>query len=122
MDELEEDFNYEYINVYYWQLEIDQDFNDLQTIYDDSYLTIKPHKPIELFEEGYNVPLSNIGKLVFSIVNVNNSNYSLYDSLGNDVTDNFESFYHLPTRSIVFCSIPSYNYSTPNLFFKFKKL
>lgn len=120
MNELEEDFNYETINVFYWQLEIDQTFDDLQTLFNANYLSTKANQSLDTFQQGFNVPQGSIGKQCFAINNINNQSVILNDALGNDVTDNFETFYDIPTRSIVFCSIPSY--ITGSLFFKFKTL
>ena len=115
-----EDFNNLPSNVHYWQLGMSEDFNDLQNLFNGTFLYSKPFETLEIFEEGFNVPQNSIGKICFGITNVDNQSFILEDSLGNDVTNNFETFYDNSLRCIVFCSIPSY--SVGSLFFKFKTL
>ncbi len=120
VEDMEDNFNIQTINVYYWQLGLLEDINDVILVLGLSYLNTKPFQTIETFEQGFDVPLTSVGKLAFAITNIDNSPFILYDSLGNDVTATFDTYYDAVIRTILFVSIPSYIPST--LFFKFKQV
>lgn len=120
IDDIIPDYNVLPTNVYYWQLGISQTITDLQNIFNSIYLNLQPFESLNTFIQGYDVSMYSIGKLVFAITNIDNQEFIIYDALGNDVTENFETFYDISLRTIVFVSKPTYTISS--LFFKFKQL
>lgn len=120
IEDITDDFNVQPINVFYWQLGQFETFVDLQNLFNPLYLYAKPFQLFSVFEAGYNVPKNSIGKLCFAISPTINQPFLIQDSLGNDVTDNFETFYDASLQAVVYCSILVYTSGT--LFFKFKTI
>lgn len=108
-------------NVYYYQLNNPSISNNEELVnITNSYIESKPYKELSIFKNGYIVNYQNIGRLVFIIKEVENSNFILNDSLGNDVTDEFDINYIETVKSIIFISkLP---YSIGNVYFKIKPL
>ena len=91
-----------------------------QIVFNNLYLSDKNNSPLEEFEEGKIIPYTSIGRIAFAIKETDILNFQLIDSLGNDVTDEFDNHYFAGIRTILFVSkIP---YSNSNIFFKFKKI
>lgn len=78
-------------------------------------------RPFTDYEEGFTVPLSSInGKVVLAIKETLFQNYNIYDDMGNDITNSFESTYYATEKTKVFVSLAPY--APGNFYFKFKKL
>lgn len=110
----------ETVDVYYWQFNNPTD--DISSIVPNSvYLDGKPSKDFSVFEEGFIVDYNEVfGKAVFVIKETLAQNFNIYDELGNDVTDEFDSIYYPLEKTKIFVSkIP---YSVSSMFYKFKKL
>lgn len=109
------------MTVYYWQLsDTVQDIDDVIPLVTDIYLATKNSLPFETFEEGHIVNYSDIGRAVFAIKETDILNFELVDSMGNDITDEFDNHYYPTTHTVLFVSKLVVPYS--NVYFKFKKL
>lgn len=110
-------FNYP---VYYWQLN-----NTVDTIIDviplisDAYLATKPVDSFKNFNQGKIIEYTLIGRIVFTIKNADSLNFILMDSLGNDITDQFDTYYDSVNKFALFVSMINYSYG--NVYFKFKQ-
>lgn len=82
-------------------------------------LTGIDERPIEDFEQGVTIPYINIGRIGFAISPTQLLNFTILDSLGNDITDNFDTHYFPGEETAVFVSKVPYSHS--NIYFKFKK-
>ncbi len=110
-------FNYP---VFYWQLDnpID-DISDVIPLLSNNYLATKPVDTFQKFNQGKIIEYNLIGRIVFTIKNADSSNFILNDSLGNDITDEFNTYYDTVNKFALFVSdIP---YSHGNVYFKFKQ-
>ena len=109
------------MNVFYWQLpDLFQTITDIIPIFNNNYLSDKNFSPLEEFEEGKIVPYTSIGRIAFAIQETDILNFQLLDSLGNDITDEFDAHHFAGIRTVLFVSKFPYSYS--NIFFKFKKI
>lgn len=85
-----------------------------------SYLDNKANDVLSVFKQGKIIEYNLIGRLVFIIKDVDNTNFLLFDSLGNDITDSFVIEYDSNSRLAIFISIAFYTPSA--VYFKFKTL
>lgn len=109
------------MTVYYWQLNNTvETIDDVIPLINDIYLTTKNSLPFQTFEEGHIVNYSEVGRVVFAIKETDILNFELSDSLGNDITDEFDNYYYPATHTVLFVSKGPQSHS--NLYFKFKKL
>lgn len=108
-------------SVYYWQLTnpID-DITDIIPIFTLDYLNDKPRELLSVFEQGKIVNYSTVGRAGFAIRKVESSNFTITDSLGNDITDDFDVQYFSNIKTSLFVSKLAYSHS--NIYFKFKPL
>jgi len=107
--------------VYYWQLNnTDDDINDIVPIFNTTYLEDKPVTTLGVFEEGKIINYILIGRIAFAVTNTTGIDFIILDSLGNDVTDSFDSSYFPDTSTILLVSKVVQSYS--NIYFKFKSL
>jgi len=106
--------------VYFWQQ--NSPLLTLSTealLINESYLASKPNLPYETFENGYKVTYELDDKIVFYIGPTQVGDFVIYDSLGNDITDEFDSQYIESTEGYLLVSkVP---YSASQIYFKFKK-
>jgi len=106
--------------VYFWQQ--DSPLLTLNTealLINEGYLASKPNLPYETFENGYKVTYELNDKIVFYIGPTQVEDFVIYDSLGNDITDEFDSQYIESTGGYLLVSkVP---YSASQIYFKFKK-
>lgn len=111
------------IEVKYWQFtSIVPTMATVVASWTSTYLDTLPGidvRPLEDFEQGVTVPYTNIGRIGFAIYKTDLLNFTLYDSLGNDVTDNFDVHHFASDETVVFVSKLPYSHS--NIYFKFKK-
>lgn len=106
--------------VYYWQLEsLTDTILTENPLIDLVYLSSKPNSPLPVFEEGKIVSYSGIAKIAFAITPTISANFVIRDSLNNDITDEFDNIYDIPTNRVLFVSKLPYSHS--NIYFKFKK-
>lgn len=119
-----DDFNeqlFSNVNVYYWQLDnVIEDINNVIPLITNIYLSSKNNVPFEVFREGKVVNYSSIGRIVFAIKEVISQNFIIEDSLGNNVTDDFDVEYIAPLQCAIYVSKSIYTHS--NIFFKFKAI
>ena len=109
------------INIHYWQLNNPVDaINEVLPLLSDSYLNGQPTQSYSVFKDGFTVPAINIGRLVFVVRETSLQNFILLDSLGNDVTDEFDTAYNNTLSAAVFVSKDYY--SNGNYYFKFKTI
>lgn len=107
--------------VYYWQLSsIAEDVDDVENIVDQEYLDSKLFKAVSVFEQGFNVDYNAVGRICFAVQETEAQNWQITDTLNNNVTDAFDSFYLASLKAVVFVSKEYYSHG--NIFFKFKKL
>lgn len=111
------------MKVQYWQFT--NTVSDINTVitgwtptYIDSLVGVDT-RPFEDFEQGVIVPYTNVGRVGFAISPSQLKNYTILDSLGNDVTDSFDNYYFPIENVVVFVSKITYTFS--NIYFKFKK-
>lgn len=109
-------FNYP---VFYWQLSDPiSDIEDVIPLLTDVYLATKPTDRFQVFTQGKIISYSQIGRIVFTIKNADSANFTLNDSLGNDITDQFDTYYDSVNKYALFVSKIPYSYG--NVYFKFK--
>ena len=107
--------------IYYWQLTNTQDKIEevVASITDDSFFDDKESRSPQIFEQGHIISYSAIGRICFAIKPSEIEEYTITDSLNNDVTDEFEKQYLPEYETILFVSKNYYSHS--NIYFKFKK-
>lgn len=109
-------FNYP---VYYWQLSDPiSTITDVIPLLTDSYLATKPMDRFQVFTQGKIIDYNQIGRIVFTIKNADSINFILNDSLGNDITDQFDTYYDSVNKYALFVSKIPYSYGS--VYFKFK--
>lgn len=109
------------MNVYYWQLpNLLDDINDVIPIFNDLYLADKNVVPFEEFEQGKTVTYTSIAPIAFAVKETDILNFSLIDSLGNDITDEFDIHYFAGMRTVLYVSKEHASHSS--VYFKFKKI
>lgn len=108
--------------VFYWQLDtMDETLEDIKPfLQNTTYLFSKPQETYDVFEQGHKVTYNNVARIAFAIYQTTDQNFVLNDSLNNDITDEFETYYSEALQAIVFVSLNVISYST--LYFNFKKL
>ena len=110
------------MNVYYWQL--DNTIGEINSVASSmsvvNYLDDKPYLPFSTFEQGVNINYTKIGRIAFAIKETDIQNFLLNDSLGNDVTNDYDVRYLAGTKTALFVSKSVISITT--LFFKFKKI
>jgi hypothetical protein len=107
--------------VYYYQLDnpVD-DITDIIPLLNSAYIASKPKDTFTVFEQGKIVNYATVGRIAFIISPPESINFVLEDSLGNDITDQFDTYYETINKYALFVSkIP---YTPSNVFFKFKQL
>lgn len=111
------------MEVKYWQYrDLVSNINTVINAWTPNYLNTLPgidFRPLEDFEQGVTIPYTQIGRIGFAIAPSQLLNFTIYDSLGNDVTDNFDTHYFSDDETVVFISKVPYSHS--NIYFKFKK-
>lgn len=111
------------MEVKYWQFtNTVSDINTVISAWTPTYLDTLPgidSRPLEDFEQGVIIPYTNIGRIGFAISPTQLINFTIVDSLGNDVTDDFDTHYFSDDETVVFVSKVPYSHS--NIYFKFKK-
>jgi hypothetical protein len=106
--------------VYYWQLNNTQeDITDVIPLLSPNYISAKPSLLLETFEQGYIVNYSQVGRICFAIMPTQIQNFTIEDSLNNDITNDFDVHYEVGMSLALFVSKLVYSYS--NIYFKFKK-
>ena len=79
------------IKVFYWQ---EEDYETtLEEIIDktnNEFLQTKLFDSLSIFNLGKNIIYNNIGKICFAITNPTNENYIISDSIGNNITSQFD--------------------------------
>lgn len=109
------------MTVYYWQLDnVIEDIDNVIPFITNTYLSSKNNVPFEEFEEGKIVNYNEVGRIVFAIKETDILNFELIDSLGNDITDEFDNHYIVADHTVLFVSKIPHSHS--NVFFKFKKI
>lgn len=111
------------VKVKYWQFgNTVENIDTVVNAWTPTYLDTIPginERSLEDFEQGVTVPYTKIGRAGFAIYETQLQNYTILDSLGNDVTDNFDMHYFPMGETVVFVSKVPYSHS--NIYFKFKK-
>lgn len=110
------------MDVYYWQLtNTVDDIDDVKiALAAINYLDAKSHAVFNTFEQGTNVSYTTIGRIVFAVKETNMRNFVVNDSLGNDVTNDYDTYYFEDTKTALYVSKAVISIS--NLYFKFKKI
>lgn len=109
------------IQVYYWQInDLFEDINDIIPIFGSTYLNDKNVVDFQEFEQGKTITYTTVGRVAFAIKETDIQNFLILDSLGNDVTDEFDNHYFNTERTVLFVSKIPYSHS--NMFFKFKSI
>lgn len=111
----------ETVRVYYWQLNnTEDDINEVLPLISSAYLDTKDSDLYSVFREGKVINYSLIGRVVFAIKETILQNFVIEDSLGNNVTDDFDVEYIAPLECVLYVSKSIYTHS--NMLFKFKTL
>lgn len=109
------------MQVYFWQIDdLFEDIDDIIPIFGNTYLADKQVVDFQEFEQGKIVTYTTVGRVAFAIKETDIQNFLIMDSLGNDVTDEFDNHYFNTERTILFVSKIPYSHS--NMFFKFKSV
>ncbi len=107
--------------VYYWQLDNTEDtITEVIPLLSPAYIAAKSSLPFATFEAGHIVGYSQVGRICFAIMPTQIQNFTITDSLNNDVTDEFDVYYDNTMSLALFVSKIPYSFS--NIYFKFKKL
>lgn len=120
INNMSKEFNKTDTRVFYWQTTPTETIANVIPLISKEFLLTKPSNPLLEFTEGRKVPLISVGKLVFAISPIANANFTLYDSLGTDVTDDFDVYYDTITQTAVFVSQLTYSHS--EMYFEFKPI
>lgn len=100
--------------IYYWQLDnpVD-DIDDVIVEYEldpDGFFLPKPFYTPEQFSSYIQIDYTSIGRICFGIRVSNNENWTIIDSIGNDVTDSvFNKHYDLESETLLFVSKSFYS-------------
>lgn len=106
--------------VYYWQLaNTVDDIDDVIPLLSQPYLDAKPNLPFMDFELGHTVSYTTTGRVVFVVQPTQIEDFIIKDSMNNDITDQFDTYYSNTLSAALFVSKPYYSVS--NIYFKFKK-
>jgi hypothetical protein len=111
----------ENLEVYYWQdNNIENTITEIYPLITQAYLNGKSVKPFNEFNQGVSIVLSNIGRIAFVIKATPLTNFIIEDSLGNNITHEFDVDYVTLLSAAVFVTKEYHSYGTVN--FKFKIL
>lgn len=111
--------SYSTMNVFYWQQpDITTDIDDVMANLTQVFLDAKPVVNISDFQQGKKVTYAVTGRNAFAIQETPDTNYIISDSMGNDITDEFDYQYDVTLKTAVFVSINSVAPSV--LYYKFK--
>lgn len=109
--------------IYYWQEpNLQLSIEDIVAEYNeqgDPYIENKPSRTEQEMNSGSDLSLTIVGRLAFAIKNAANSNWSIFDVLGNDVTSIFVSDY-VPEGDVLFFYSQS-PYTPATMFLKIKR-
>ena len=109
------------MKVYYWQMtNVTDDVTAVEQLISESYLSTKPSTNLSSFQDGFTVGYSNIGRIAFAILQTDIQDWQIFDTLGNDVTSAFDTFYNEALQATVYVSKEIYTYST--IYFRFNSL
>ena len=109
------------VRVYYWQLDnTDDDIDDVLPLISSAYLDTRDSDLFSVFNEGRVVNYTSVGRIVFAVKETVLQNFVIEDSLGNNVTDDFDVEYIVPLQCVLYVSKSIYTHS--NMMFKFKTL
>lgn len=107
--------------VYYWQLDnIIDTITQVQPIISQAFLDTQNSEPFDVFANGKIANYTLTGRVCYAIKDVETQNFLLLDSLGNDITNDFDNVY-LPALNCVLYVSKEY-YTPMNLYVKFKPL
>lgn len=102
--------------IYYWQeTSLSTTLEDIVSLFQDNVNTFfdgKPSGTEQQFSVGYDLNLTSLGKIAIGVKNATNSDWSIYDVLGNNVTAIFEMEYDSVNNVLFFYSNVPY---TPNI-------
>ena len=106
--------------VYFWQLDnIDDTITEVIPQLSPGFIETKASLPFATFEAGHIVSYSEIGRICFIVQPTQVQNFTIFDSLNNDITDEFDTYYDSVTSLALFVSKVPYSFG--NIYFKFKK-
>lgn len=106
--------------VYFWQLDnIDDTITEVISELSPNYIETKANLPLATFEAGHIVNYSQVGRICFIVMPTQVQNFTISDSLNNDVTDEFDTYYDNNLNLVLFVS--KIVYAPSNIYFKFKK-
>lgn len=110
------------VEVAYWQLDNTSDnINDvIIDMGSINFLVDKPTHPFLSFEQGVLINYTRMGRIAFAIKGTSIEHIEIIDSLGNDVTNDYNTHYFEGTNILLYVSKAVISFSTP--YFKFKKL
>jgi hypothetical protein len=109
------------INVYFWQLSNSLDtINTVIPLLNNVFINSKAMYSLEEFEVGKTISYNNVARIAFVLKEVSTTSFAIYDALNNNVTAQFDVYYDLNIKSLLYVS--KVNYSFSNIFFKIKNL
>jgi hypothetical protein len=109
------------INVYFWQLsQITDTLDSVKLILSDNFIKSKATYPLQDFAEGKVITYNNVARIAFVLQDVRTTSFAIYDSLNNNVTTQFDSYYDSNIKALLYVSKVSYSFG--NIYFKIKNL
>lgn len=100
--------------IAYWQEPLDVTYQEILDLIDTgTYTQTKPAATKKAFAEGVEIEYTDIGLIVFSLnCSEENTKYTIYDVLGNDVTAGFLSYFNEDLGLRIYISINIYSMGT----------
>ena len=107
--------------VYYWQIDsLVDDIGDIAPLINQPFILTKSNQSFDVFKDGFIINCVYVGRVAFIVQATISQSFLILDSMGLDITDNFEVQYFAPLSAVLFVSkevvVPS------NLYFKFKTI
>lgn len=107
--------------INYWQFDNTLSDISIAPTFDLNYLSLKPEISLEEFLNGLNFEYGLIGRIAFSIQNIEEDFYSIFDIYDNDITSiAFDTYYNQNLKTQIYISKEFYTFS--EIFFKLKTL
>jgi hypothetical protein len=108
--------------IFYWQEDsLTSNINNILPLVDDTdYLDDKNYDTYEVFNNGKEIPYTNIGRIVFLTLGSYDANFKIYDIDNNDITEQFNIEIVPAINSKLFVSLNVFSHG--NIKFKIKKI
>lgn len=109
------------LTVYFWQNNNTADnIDNVIPLITNEFVETKPFELFSIFQQGYIVNYSQIGRICFALKPTELISIQITDALNNDITDIFDTHYFADLKIKLYVSKNPYTYSS--IYFKFKKI